>query len=114
MLIGDLSARTGVSPRSLRYYEQQGLLGSTRRSNGYRVYDSEAVEVVGRIRSLLAAGLSTDVIATVLPCARGDRPELELCPDLLRTLRAEVARADDRISALEHSRDALRGYLAEG
>ena len=43
MIIGELSARSGVSPRSLRYYEQQGLLASTRGDNGYRHYDDEAV-----------------------------------------------------------------------
>lgn len=38
MLIGELSRRTGVSARSLRYYEAQGLLSAGRGANGYRDY----------------------------------------------------------------------------
>ena len=38
MKIGELAARTGVSIRSLRYYEQQGLLMPVRNENGYREY----------------------------------------------------------------------------
>ena len=38
MKIGELSRRTGVPPRMLRYYEQQGLLRPARGQNGYRCY----------------------------------------------------------------------------
>lgn len=66
-----MSRRTGVSARSLRYYEAQGLLSAGRGANGYRAYGEEAVVTVTQIRALLRAGLSTEVIAQVLPCARG-------------------------------------------
>ena len=46
MRIGDLSAATGASARSLRYYEQQGLLASERSSGGQRHYPESAVERV--------------------------------------------------------------------
>ena len=67
MLIGELAHRTGVSQRSLRYYEQQGLLSAERDVHGYRRYGSDSVRTVARIRALLAMGLSTDVIRGVLP-----------------------------------------------
>src|SRR5690242_20640942 len=57
--IGELSERTGASVRSLRYYEQQGLLVSSRRPNGYREYPANAVATVETIRALLDIGLST-------------------------------------------------------
>lgn len=94
MLIGELSAATGVSRRLLRYYEEQGLIRAERGPNGYRVYDDDTVRTVRQIRALLAAGLSTEVITTVLPCATGETPELDLCPDLVRTLRRELAEMD--------------------
>ncbi|PRX49219.1 DNA-binding transcriptional MerR regulator [Prauserella shujinwangii] len=111
MLIGELARRTGVSPRLLRYYEQQGLLDSARGPNGYRHFGDDAVTTVRQIRALLAAGLSTDVIRTVLPCARGTAPELEYCPELVRTLSDELADLDSRIDTLRRSRESLAAFL---
>ncbi|WP_017599405.1 MerR family transcriptional regulator [Nocardiopsis lucentensis] len=115
MLIGELSERTGVSRRLLRYYEEQGLLDSARSPNGYRVYDPDAVRVVHHIRALLDMGLSTGVIASVLPCARGEADEpldLEMCPDLLTTIRRELADLDARIERLQSHRGALASHVA--
>src|SRR4051812_6144593 len=73
MQIGELSERTGASVRSLRYYEQQGLLESARRPNGYREYPPNAVATVETIRALLDIGLSTALVAQALPCTVGER-----------------------------------------
>ncbi|WP_158846395.1 MerR family transcriptional regulator [Saccharothrix deserti] len=113
MLIGELSRRTGVSARLLRYYEEQGLLGTRRDANGYRTYSNDAVVTVRQIRALLAAGLSTDVIRTVLPCANGDQPKLDMCPQLVRTLTDELAAMDGRIDTLRQARGTLAAYLPE-
>jgi DNA-binding transcriptional MerR regulator len=111
MLIGELSRRTGVSHRLLRYYEEQGLLVSRREGNGYRTFDDDAVTTVRQIRALLAAGLSTQVIAKVLPCANGELPELDLCPTVVSEIRRELAEMDDRIDTLRRRRGTLAGYL---
>lgn len=111
MRIGELSALTGVSQRLLRYYEEQGLLVPRRDTNGYRVYDDDAVVTVRQIRALLAAGLSTCVIREVLPCVRGEKPELEMCPSLVRTLREQLDALDERIDDLRQTRGALAAYV---
>jgi DNA-binding transcriptional MerR regulator len=112
VLIGELAQRTGVSQRSLRYYEQQGLLSADRDVHGYRRYPPDSVRAVARIRALLAAGLSTEVIRDVLPCVvDGDPLEMDLCPDLVRTIRRELAQMDARIEELRCSRSTLAGYL---
>ncbi|MFI7704150.1 MerR family transcriptional regulator [Nonomuraea sp. NPDC049480] len=113
MLIGELSRRTGVSSRLLRYYEAQGLLDARRGSNGYRYYDEDSVLTVRQVRALLKAGLSTEVIRSVLPCARGERPEFDWCADLQAILNGELAAMDERIDSLQRSRGALVGYLAQ-
>lgn len=100
MRIGELSRRTGVNERLLRYYEQQGLLRPERLPSGYRAYRASDVAVVRRIRALLAAGLSTATISQVLPCLRDDGEHLvPTCPDLLGELRAE---RDRMTSAIGH------------
>ncbi|MER6299638.1 MerR family transcriptional regulator [Kitasatospora sp. NPDC001539] len=112
MRIGELARLTGVSTRLLRYYEEQGLLRPARTSAGYREYGEEDTVRVWQIRSLLAAGLTTRVIAELLPCATGPMPVLEACPQLLATLREELADLDARIADLTRSRRALSHYLA--
>ena len=52
MRISELSRRTGVSERSLRYYEEQGLLAAGRTPGGHREYGEWAVDRVIRIQAL--------------------------------------------------------------
>ncbi|MFJ3581831.1 MerR family transcriptional regulator [Streptomyces sp. NPDC090127] len=111
MLIGELARRTGVSARLLRYYEEQGLLAADRGPNGYRDYREEAVTTVRQVRALLRAGLTTEVIRAVLPCARGELPEFDWCVDVRAILDRELAAADARIDDLRRGRDTLAGYL---
>ncbi len=111
MLIGELSRHTGVHAHQLRYYEAQGLLEPRRSASGYREYADDAVLTVTQIRRLLEAGLSTQEIRVLLPCATGAGPDLEPCPELLDTLRARLHGLDGHIDALTRSRDVLRDYI---
>ncbi|MCR6483042.1 MerR family transcriptional regulator [Amycolatopsis sp. OK19-0408] len=110
MRIGELSRRTGVSPRSLRYYEAQGLLASTRSGTGQRHYAEAGVERVVLIRQLFDAGLSSRVIATVLPCV--ETPDDPAVVDsAFATMQGERDRIDAEIAHLTETRDALDELL---
>lgn len=111
MRIGELSRRTGVNAHQLRYYEAQGLLEADRGANGYREYGEPAVLRVKQIRHLLGAGLSTEDIAYLLPCAIGEAPELLGCPELLAAMRSRLDRLNDQMEKLAQSRDALAEYI---
>ncbi|MEV4129286.1 MerR family transcriptional regulator [Nocardia sp. NPDC049707] len=111
MRIGELSRRTGVNAHQLRYYEAQGLLEADRGANGYRDYDENAVLRVKQIRHLLGAGLSSEDIAYLLPCAVGEAPELLGCPELLAAMRSRLRRIDDQMATLARSRHALADYI---
>ncbi|MFC4335299.1 MerR family transcriptional regulator [Salininema proteolyticum] len=109
MKIGELSRRTGISERSLRYYEKQGILRSERTPGGHRVYGEWAVDRVIRIQILLAAGLSSDKINYLLPCLRDadGGPNERTDEKLRRELEAERDRIDESIRDLMLTRDIL-------
>lgn len=111
MRIGELSKAAGVSTRSLRYYEEQGLLTSHRRPNGYRDYGEEAVRQVAFIQDLYSAGLPSEIIREILPCAGPARPKGD-CTELLariRQVRDELARQERQLT---QRREMLDRYLS--
>jgi DNA-binding transcriptional MerR regulator len=110
MRIGELSKRTGVSPRSLRYYEEQGLLTSTRSGAGQRHYSDAEVGRVSLIRQLFDAGMPSRVIATVLPCV--DLPDdLGVAEETYTAMMRERDRIDADIARLTEERDALDALM---
>ncbi|MEK2476880.1 MULTISPECIES: MerR family transcriptional regulator [Streptomyces] len=109
MRIGELARRTGVSERSLRYYEQQGLLASERTPGGHRDYPERAVDRVIRIQELFAAGLCSKKIAQLLPCIRDHDggPAVTATPWLVQELLAERERIHRTIADLRRSQATL-------
>jgi DNA-binding transcriptional MerR regulator len=109
MRIGELARRTGVSERSLRYYESAGLLVSERSGGGHREYTEAAVDRVIHIQELYAAGLPSRTIASLLPCMRDTDggPTESATPRLVERLTAERDRIDEEIRGLANSRAVL-------
>ncbi|MFE6336517.1 MerR family transcriptional regulator [Streptomyces sp. NPDC057806] len=109
MRIGELARRTGVSERSLRYYETQGLLRADRTPGGHRDYPEAAVDRVIRIQELFAAGLHSSRIAQLLPCMRDTDggPSAVATPRLVHDLTEERDRIDRMIADLLRSRETL-------
>ncbi|MEU7139884.1 MerR family transcriptional regulator [Nocardia sp. NPDC046473] len=108
MLIGELARRTSVSTRLLRYYEEQGLLQPQRDALGYRSYAADAPEQVGHIRDMLAAGLSTEDIRSLMPCAIDHvNKEIQACDMSLDVVESRHSDLDDKIAALERQRELL-------
>jgi DNA-binding transcriptional MerR regulator len=112
MKIGELSRRTGVSVRMLRYYEDEGLLAPRRTGSGYRDYGPAEEETVRRIIMLGSAGMKLETIQRLLPCVRNNDPAFTPCNELRRILAQQVGLIDERIEMLSQSRTILAGYLA--
>ncbi|MGV9909462.1 MerR family transcriptional regulator [Streptomyces tendae] len=107
MRIGELAARTGVSVRALRYYEEQELLVPQRSGSGQRHYPDSAVDHVQLIQELYAAGLSSRTIVELMPYAVDGRAT----PELLDRLSAERNRVEGRITELVGTRDRLDSVI---
>jgi DNA-binding transcriptional MerR regulator len=101
--IGDLAARSRVSVRALRYYEEQGLLASKRSESGQRHYADAAVSRVRLIQQLYGAGLSSKTIAELLPCVDAGVST----PESRKRLVAERDRINNQIAELIITRDRL-------
>jgi DNA-binding transcriptional MerR regulator len=113
MRIGELSKRTGVATRMLRYYEEQGLITPSRSDNGYRTYDEYLVDRVQKIRGLIDSGIPTRIISNILPCL--GKPQVivveDADPELHDILAKERDRMSEKIRFLTHNRDAIDSYL---
>jgi DNA-binding transcriptional MerR regulator len=105
MRIGELSERTGVSIRSLRYYEQQKLLPSSRLDNGYREYSPLAEEQVRTIQFYLSLGLSTEQIASFLNCVLKNKEAF--CSEVLPIFESKLREIDDQLHLLTNIRTNL-------
>jgi DNA-binding transcriptional MerR regulator len=107
--IGELATRAGVSVRSVRYYEEQGLLTSVRSAGGQRHYTDGEVERVAFIQRLYTAGLSSRTIAELLPCV--DAPSERNSDAALERMAQERDRLSAHIQDLLRTRDALDGLM---
>jgi DNA-binding transcriptional MerR regulator len=110
--IGQLAERSGVPVRTIRFYEQVGLLPAPRRtSGGYRIYDEDAVAKLGFVRSAQALGLSLAEIGDVLRVRESTGPP---CAFVAELLDAHIQALNAKISELTTLRDELRTRLPAG
>ncbi|MDA8238272.1 MAG: MerR family transcriptional regulator [Chloroflexi bacterium] len=133
--IQEVAAETGLTPRSIRYYEEIGLLRPAARSQGaYRLYDASDLERLAFIRELRDdAGFSLAEIARLLEDEDArirDRERFQVTGDpaekaailgeliarldrQVTTLEAKIARLATMVAAAQARREHLRAHLAE-
>jgi DNA-binding transcriptional MerR regulator len=105
MRIGELSQQTGVSVRSLRYYEAKHLIVSDREENGYRIYNNTAIERVKTIQFYLSLGFSTDEIENFLNCVMISKEAF--CEQVLPMYEQKLEGIDRQIQQLNQVRSNL-------
>ncbi|WP_406720564.1 MerR family transcriptional regulator [Thioclava litoralis] len=113
MQIGEISQRSGITVRMLRFYEAEGLLRPHRTDSGYRDYSEADVEEAKRIKQLADAGLTVEAMHDLLPCIISPKPTFHPCDRLRARLEGEVAKLDKRLADMERSRSQIAGYLAD-
>lgn len=113
MRIGQAARTSGVSVRSLRHYEDEGLIVPGRFSNGYRDYCRSTIDRVVTIRSLLESGLPVRLIREILPHLTDQAGVSDnlLDTDFLGEVRSYRDRLEARVAALNAQRSALDAFL---
>jgi DNA-binding transcriptional MerR regulator len=104
MTISDVSQQLGVTTRTLRYYEQIGLLKSHRPEGyAYRVYDEDAISRLRQILLLRQMRFSLKQISSIF-----NRWDVSC---LKEEVRKNIWQVEGEMEALQHTRMALRAFL---
>ena len=105
MRIGELASRTGTTTKTIRYYEDIGLLlQPDRAANDYRDYPEEAVDRLHFVRDVQATGLTLTEIASILDLrSHGETT----CHHVIDLLERHLAALDRHITTLRQTRRKL-------
>ncbi len=105
MRIGELGERAGVSAKTLRFYEAEGLLPDPGRTpSGYRDYPAAAVERVSFVRAAQAAGFTLRQVGEVLAIHDGGQAP---CRHVEALVAERLADVECRLAELERMRARL-------
>ena len=109
--IGEISRLVDLSQRTIRYYEEIGLLHSVRRiENGKRVYTDKDVRRLKFINRLKVLGLSLAEMVELEKIYRKQHNNREILPKLLEILDERAAQIDERVAQLATLKKEIREY----
>lgn len=102
---GELAKLAGVSSRTIRYYDQRGLLSPAGRSEGgYRLYDDSALLKMQQIVMLKFAGFSLEEIRNLLLMGQGQNLR-ETLEDQKQLLTQRIGQLQEIVTLLEDMED---------
>jgi DNA-binding transcriptional MerR regulator len=105
MRIGDLADSTGLTAKTIRFYEQTGLLAAPpRTSGGYRDYPADTASRIAFIRDAQAAGLTLAEIRGILDLRDSGQAPCTHVADLITHHLADI---EQRLADLRKTRTAL-------
>ncbi len=105
MKIGEIAGRAGVPAKTIRFWEDQGLLPApARTATGYRDYDPAILERLAFIRHAQAAGLTLGHIRQVLDIRDSGEPP---CVHVTGLIARRLGEVEARLAELARARDQL-------
>lgn len=113
LTIGKLAGATGASVRSIRHYDEHGLLTSVRGENRYRLFPPAAITQVRQIQRMIATGFSLEEIRSFPDCMRMIEGAAA-CTQTTEAQRKRLASIEKQILDLERRRARLLKTLADG
>jgi DNA-binding transcriptional MerR regulator len=109
--IGEICEKTGLSARTVRYWEELGLLpGVRRRAGGRRVYGRDEVERLRFITRLKRLGLSLEEIRELNAVHGIDGSTRAMLGRLDELLEGHLVEVDERLRELMDVRDEIQKY----
>ncbi|TMG37266.1 MAG: MerR family transcriptional regulator [Chloroflexi bacterium] len=109
--IGEVAAHVGLTERTIRYYEELGLLDSVKRlEGGQRVYTDEDVRRLKFIQRLKVLGLSLQEMHELERLYARHRSNREVLPRLIELLDAHLATTQERMNELSSLREEIKSY----
>ena len=114
MRIGELAEKAGVTPRTIRYYENIGLLSpSEREGKGFRYYTEAELARLRKIDTLQALGLTLEEIGGIIDLFFEEPTMLRGKQKLLEILIAHLKETDQKIESLIQFRSELQHHIAK-
>lgn len=112
MRIGELAEIAGVTPRTIRYYENLGLLSpNEREGKGFRYYTQTELAKLQKIDCLKSLGLTLEEITTVIDLYFEDCTGIRGKQKVLEILRVHLRETDEKITALGEFRSDLEANI---
>jgi len=109
--IGELATRVGLTERTIRYYEELGLLESVKRlDGGVRVYTDDDVRRLRYIRKLKTLGLSLQEMLELESMYQRHRSNRTVLPRLMELLDAHLETISEKVGELQTLQDEIRSY----
>jgi MerR family transcriptional regulator, copper efflux regulator len=111
LTIGQVAKTSGVAAKTIRYYEEIGVLPApSRAASGYRLYDQPGVERLRFIRRARSLGLPLQQLKTLMGTLSSD-PHLAFRPRLRALVRTQLDAVTNQIAELEGLRQQLEQIL---
>lgn len=105
LTIGKVAEQAQVTADSIRFYEREGLIAPTKKSDsGYRLYTEEAVRRIGFIKHAQQCGFSLSEIRELLELRNDDK---SCCDDIYRVAIEKKLQLENKIRALNAMSQAL-------
>ena len=109
--IGELATRVGLTERTIRYYEELGLLESVKRlDGGVRVYTDDDLRRLRYIRKLKTLGLSLQEMLELESMYQRHRSNRTVLPRLMELLDAHLETINEKVGELQALQDEIRSY----
>lgn len=111
--IGEISELSGLTLRTIRYYEEMGLLSAGRTNGGQRFYSDQDLVYLKRIIELKSLGFTLEEISRIIRLKDEDHSGNKRRTELLTQYRLKLSQDLERMATLQSHIDELKWHIAQ-